>query len=288
MFRFLHTLDDLRQRRHVALHRSLAAYATWQLRKLVGGFPFEQRLSESVILARSGTCGVSALVHCAGMYDHHNMHLLVRALRGGGSFFDVGANIGAYTLIASEQAAAQVTAFEPHPRTFEELAANVSRNRRTNVTLVASAVGAHDGPVHLRDGDRSATNRIVTALTPGAVAVPCVRLDSYCARTGVRPDVVKIDVEGAESDVVAGLGQSLRDARLILVEQWRGRAHGPAGATPVDVALRDAGFTGPFRFDAEAALFHPAVGAGIEDDVFVSSAYRTELERSGELGFTSL
>jgi len=111
----------------------MCRHLLWQARKLLGLFPFVQRISESNIISRSHHCGVSALINNQGLYDFNNMSLLKLLLQAGGDFFDVGANIGSYTLIAAESAKARVFAFEPGPATYEELRSNLKLNGCENV-----------------------------------------------------------------------------------------------------------------------------------------------------------
>ena len=115
---FVNSLMRIARNPHIHRGRAVARHLAWQLRKLTARFPVELRLSNSALIATHGRCGISALVNTHGMYDYNNMTLIQLMLSGGGLFVDVGANIGAYTLIASELGAAQVLAFEPHPVTF--------------------------------------------------------------------------------------------------------------------------------------------------------------------------
>src|SRR5205823_143519 len=73
-----------------------------------------------------------------GCYEHDTFHFLCRILRPGMVFLDIGANIGQYTLLASQRVGpvGDVHAFEPHPTLFDVLVRNVDRNRCRNVTTV--------------------------------------------------------------------------------------------------------------------------------------------------------
>src|SRR5438552_3530867 len=126
-------------------------HAQWHLRRLVRGFPVDLRLSESVLHVERAM-GVAALVNSMGKYDYNNMSFVAELLaRMGGTFVDVGANIGTYTLVASEARAARVISIEPHPGTFTRLLENVRRNERSTVTCLNVALSDHDGSVRLTD-----------------------------------------------------------------------------------------------------------------------------------------
>src|SRR5215472_13101794 len=115
---------------HVSSAPALGRYASWQARRALRLFPTELPLSRSTLIAPSGRCGVSSLVNSCGLYDYNNMRLVQELLQEGGDFIDIGANIGSYTLVASEQPSARVLSIEPHPLTFAHLERNIARNRR--------------------------------------------------------------------------------------------------------------------------------------------------------------
>lgn len=265
---------------HVDRPRAIGRHLGWQWRRLSGAFPAELALSQSVLVARSGRCGVSALVNAHGMYDYNNMQLIKLALAGGGTFVDVGANVGAYTLIASEQPRARVVAYEPHPATFERLRQNLVRNARDGVVAVCAAVGDHDGEISLSDTPGDPTTHAVDIAGPGTIRVPLLRLDGDLARRGLAPDVVKIDVEGFEFDVLTGLGQRLSDLALVFVEINGLSDRRSVGGEGIADLLRGSGLDGPFWFDAVGRTFRRGVVHAGEDPVFVN---RPRLRRLASL-----
>src|SRR5438445_3744049 len=174
-------------------------HAQWHMRRLVGGFPVDLPLSHSVLHVDKAM-GVAALVNAMGKYDYNNMSFIADLLAGfGGTFVDVGANIGTYTLVASEVRAARVISIEPHPRTFSQLVENVRRNGRSNVVCLSVALSDHLGRVRLTDLPDAAVNRVLGSDEAGqTVTVPCRTMAAVCSELGVVPDFVKIDVEGHE------------------------------------------------------------------------------------------
>lgn len=244
---------------HPGINRwsGVARHLGWQARKALNRFPVELRLSRSRLVATHGRCGVSALVNSQGLYDYHNMNLLLEVMRPGRLMFDVGANIGAYALLASEPPAARVFAFEPHPATFGLLRRNLDLNQRANVTPFNLALGAHDGGVTFSDAPGSALNCIVADAASGAIRVACARAETVCRRHGFVPDVVKIDVEGFEYDVLKGFGGLLGRVELVLVE-LNGLSDARArGAAEIHRLLAAHGFSGPFACDFARRRFVP-------------------------------
>jgi FkbM family methyltransferase len=153
-----------------------------------------------------------------GQHEAEVGDFLREHLRPGDVFFDVGANFGQYALFAAK-AGATVHAFEPDPT----VQAALLRNLRTNavadrVTAVAAAISDGEGSLRLHP-DHLGTPTSQRGNGSGGVTVRTVALDTYCAETGVWPDVMKVDIEGAE---VIALGPSaaetLSRARAVVVE----------------------------------------------------------------------
>lgn len=158
-------------------------------------------------------------------------------LRPGGTFVDVGANIGTYACWAARRVGpgGRVVAFEPVPATREALAANVRRNGLADVvTIRPEAVGATTGTAAIfsRPGAHGLSSFAqFEGAEPQDVAV--VSLD----RAVEGPiDLVKVDVEGFEAQVVSGLLEVLeRPSPPVLVIEVIEEHLSHLGATPEDV-----------------------------------------------------
>jgi FkbM family methyltransferase len=187
-----------------------------QLTRLANGMPIEVDPLDMV--------GKHILVH--GCYEPETFEFLRSHLRPGMVFFDVGAHVGQYTLLASEGVGAQgsVHAFEPHPVTFAALRRNVERIRAANVTLNDAAVTDRSGTrrLHLgpsgNPGGSSLFADVVAAA--GSIEVRTVTLDDYARGSRLpRVDVMKLDIEGGELTALLGAVDVLRgnpDAVLII------------------------------------------------------------------------
>lgn len=138
--------------------------------------------------------------------------------------FDVGAHVGAYTLPASRAVApgGTVYAFEPSERTGRFLLKHCRYNRITNVRLVPWLVGEEEASAvafYENSGD-SSRNSILQTNPPIGYRKTLKRqigLDDFCRDHRVFPEIMKIDVEGAEVDVLRGAIQLLKAHRPILV-----------------------------------------------------------------------
>ncbi|MBW2737528.1 MAG: FkbM family methyltransferase [Deltaproteobacteria bacterium] len=109
-------------------------------------------------------CSVSCLIAYShgGLYDYDYMNFFIRFIDSEDVVLDVGANIGAYTLLFARYAyRGEVVGFEPEPTTFARLSENVGRNRlEGRVQLVNKAVGEEEGSLRFSIGDKSSTHHV--------------------------------------------------------------------------------------------------------------------------------
>jgi FkbM family methyltransferase len=270
---FINSISRIHRNPKVNTFHGVYKHLLWQARKAVNAFPVELRISSSRIIAHEKTCGGSALINNQGMYDYNNMMLITMLLKDGGCFFDIGANIGCYTLIAAEQPKAQVVSFEPHPRTFSKLADNVKLNNLGNVQLVNFAVGSEDAMVFMSDTVSSSMNSLQPGPADNAIEVRCTRIDSYCAQWHYRPDFIKIDIEGFEYDALLGFGDLLSQAKVLFIEQNGLADQRSKGDAEINTLLRSKGYQGPYKVDADNRVLHRDHGINCEDSIFVNGNF---------------
>lgn len=142
--------------------------------------------------------------------------VLQQLLYPGASYVDVGANVGSLALPAARHVGLSgvVIAIEPHPRIFQYLRANVSLNSlEDRVDCVLAGVGSRWDVVGMTDATQDDTNRISNQ---GLFRIPICPLDQIVALESV--DLLKIDVEGAEIDVLQGARRVLGRTRAVYFE----------------------------------------------------------------------
>jgi FkbM family methyltransferase len=130
------------------------------------------------------------------------------ALRPGGLAVDVGAHLGLFSLIAAH-AGSSVVAFEPNPRTLPHLRRNL-QPVASRVEVVERAVAASEESRTFHVAPAGDTSSLVADADPNAVeavTVRTVRADDVLAGRPV--DAMKIDVEGAELEALAGLERTI-------------------------------------------------------------------------------
>lgn len=151
------------------------------------------------------------------------------AKRGGGIFYDIGANIGLTAIPIAQNANVQVTAFEPEPGNFSFLAQNVAANCRHNNVLIRN-IALADRTCDLgfsRSTYNSGDHRISDK---GAAIVKARPLDDFPPPDNL-PFAVKIDTQGAEPMIVRGGREVLARADLVVMEYWPW-GMGQAGSSP--------------------------------------------------------
>lgn len=139
-----------------------------------------------------------------GSYEYDKRTLFESLVSKGSVVYDIGANVGFYTLLASvlvgEQG--QVVAFEPAPRNLLYLRFHLQMNRVTNVTVVEAAVADSSG-VRLFDAGPDPSMGFIS--DRGNLSVKVVTIDELVhSGEAPAPTHLKIDVEGAELSVLRG------------------------------------------------------------------------------------
>jgi FkbM family methyltransferase len=157
-----------------------------------------------------------------GLYDRRELEL-VRDRLGDGDFVDVGAHVGMYTVAAAKATSGRVLAFEPNPSARAQLAGNLTLNGCRNVLVVPKAAGDVPGRALLHVP--ATPDPSFSSLDPGRFAegepidVEVTTVDAEVAAAGLRPAVVKIDVEGGELQVLGGMSGTIAAHRpVVLVE----------------------------------------------------------------------
>ena len=135
--------------------------------------------------------------------------------RPGDVAFDLGANVGVVTALLSELVGptGRVVAFEASPRVLPVLRENIERQPIANTSLVALAVSDSVGAtVGLHYNDSHVSDSVVYRSDDSkqTVQVSTITIDEHVARTQLVPNVIKMDIEGAEHLALAGMQDTLR------------------------------------------------------------------------------
>lgn len=188
-------------------------FLRWQIGTRILKMPVIVNFTERTILCVSrGMAGATGNVYC-GLFEFEHMSFVLHFLRETDTFVDVGANVGAYTVLAAGECMARCVSFEPIESSFASLKTNVAINElQDRVTAHRVAVGCDSGELRMTNG-LDAKNHVLVGSHDGEV-VRVVTLDE-CIAIG-SPTFIKIDVEGYEGSVVKGA------RKLLSSEQTRG------------------------------------------------------------------
>jgi FkbM family methyltransferase len=196
-------------RRHAG--KSIFRFLVWQAQSSLSPSKFyiKQFIKPVKFYARKGLTGVTGNIY-TGLHEFNDMAFLLHFLRPEDVFFDVGANVGSYTLLASGVCNAESIAIEPVKSTFDILNKNIGLNRlQGKVSAINAAVGAEKGTIAFTS-DEDTGNHVITeneSNTAGIINVPVITIDSLVINAA--PVLIKIDVEGFETEVLKGMENAL-------------------------------------------------------------------------------
>lgn len=149
--------------------------------------------------------------------------------RPGDVIVDAGANVGFYTLYGARAVGpkGRVYAFEPNPEVFELLKRNAAQNGFGWVFCHPSALSSEEGDVFLTVSSRKTSTAEILRIgkTSGGFEVKSTTLDSFVLKHGITQiDILKMDTEGAETDIVkGGIERALPITKRVVMESHNTR-----------------------------------------------------------------
>jgi FkbM family methyltransferase len=217
---FAHPLNQKRKK------QAFFRWLNWHIgSRLVPGPVAVPFVDESLLLIEPGLRGATENIY-TGLTDFEDMSFLLHFLQPDDLFVDVGANVGAYTILASAVCHSRCISIEPIKKSFSWLKKNV------NLNDVSSLVNCHNIGI----GDSEGTLRFTSQLdcvnhvvaddenNNDFVEVKVSTLDNLLGED--IPSLIKIDVEGFESKVLAGAKSILKSDRLLgIILELNGSGH---------------------------------------------------------------
>lgn len=200
--------------------KAILRFVRWQINTKLNPYPVIYPFTEKTkLIVQKGMTGATGNLYC-GLHEYYDMSFLLHFLRREDTFADVGANIGSYTILAAGHVGAKTFSFEPVPSTFDHLMDNIMINRLENrVSAFNIAVGSQKGTVGFTKS-LDTTNHVACENDTDTIHVPVDTLDNILGSHEHIPALMKIDVEGFETEVIAGGKNVLTDRRLkaIIIE----------------------------------------------------------------------
>ena len=198
---------------------TLSKFFKWQLvSRYAPSYSFiVPYVNDTKLVVKRGMTGATGNIY-TGLHEFNDMGFLLHFLREGDLFTDIGANVGSYTVLAAGAIKAETISFEPVPATFRHLSDNVAINALHKlVTCYNIGLGNENGNIHFTSG-KDTMNHVATEKDAGqTIEVPVRRLDVL---EGKAPILMKIDVEGFETEVLKGAHNTLANTNLnaIIIE----------------------------------------------------------------------
>ena len=170
--------------------------------------------------------GISPSIGVLGWYELKTTELFIKLVESGSTVIDVGANVGFFTLLAAKLAGKKgvVLSFEPDPTSFSLVSKSVQRNNFRNVRLFQTCISDTDGQqiLYLSVTHHRGLHSISRDLGGPRITVPSARLDTVADSLDIDEiDLLKIDVEGAEPEVLDGATRLLSEHRVRnIIMEW--------------------------------------------------------------------
>lgn len=230
---------------------AVGRFLRWQFASRLLPYPVALPFVDAMdLVARRGMTGATGNFYC-GLHEAEDMAFVLHFLRPGDLFYDIGANVGSYSLLAAAAGVKRVLGFEPSSETAARYAQNVRWNALQDVVEIHQvALGAIAGELRFTQGEDTTNHVLADGEQFAAIEVVSVRRFDEFFVPGM-PSFIKMDVEGFESAVLAGATNALKDPALLgmLIED-NGSHHRYSGASSVSAIARENGFD-VFRYDPQ-------------------------------------
>ena len=237
-------------------------FLSWQISQKIFNYPVIHPFVDSTkLIVAKGMKGATGNMY-VGLHECQDMAFLLHFLRGGDRFFDIGANIGSYTLLAAGVVGTPTISIEPVPTTFKILTENIFLNGiGEKVTALNNGAGASEGNLFFTS-DNDTVNHVVLHPKPGdaVIGVQVTSLDKIVSKYFV-PTCIKIDVEGYETEVLNGATQLLQnpDLEVIIIELIGSGTTFGFDEKAIHIKLVSHGFA-PFTYEPFTRKLLPANG----------------------------
>lgn len=162
-----------------------------------------------------------------GIWEPFETLIITKLIKQGDIVYDIGANIGYYSIIASNlvKNSGKVFSFEPEPTNFRLLKFNLKKNRCSNV--ICEPIAVSDGPsetyLYLSEDNLGGHSIYKSDLKRKRLRVPQINIDKYPSAFSGKIDFVKIDTQGAEYKILSGMKDVIlhnRDIIKVVIEFW--------------------------------------------------------------------
>jgi FkbM family methyltransferase len=196
--------------------QAIVRFVKWQVKSRIFRRAFVHNwVSGAKFYVRNGETGLTQNIY-VGLHEFYDMCFLLHLLRESDTFIDVGANSGSYSILASSIIGARTLAIEPIPSTYSRLVANFELNRIESPSQAINVgLGAVSGSAYMTSQFDTRNQIILDDFSSISIKVQIKTLDEVASH--VDPTLIKIDVEGWESEVLRGGFKTLRNPSLLAI-----------------------------------------------------------------------
>jgi FkbM family methyltransferase len=158
-------------------------------------------------------------------FEPSTIHLIEKITEKGDNIFDIGANIGYLSLIFARATGnnGKVLSFEPEEKNFNDLVENITLNNWTNIEPIKLAISNNKSQLKLfksKDNNKGSHSTIFNPdiLDEDYELVETITIDEFIEIKSItKIDIIKIDVEGAEYEVLDGMNRILSEIKPIII-----------------------------------------------------------------------
>jgi len=198
---------------------AILRFIKWQLilRSILGHELIVPFIGNSKFIVKKGRTGLTGNLY-SGLHEFYDMAFLLHYLRPNDIFFDIGANVGSYSILSAACIGSKTYSFEPVPKTFQNLETNRAINQYQDIwQLNRIAIGDKFDEL-LFSVDKDTENSVVGNDYIGeTIKVQSIPLDSFCVENSIMPEFIKIDAEGYDEQVILGFQTGLTNPEVNVI-----------------------------------------------------------------------
>lgn len=227
-------------------------------------------INDSRLIVANGMTGATGNIY-VGLMEYKDVSFVLHYLKANDLFFDIGANVGVYTVLASKIKNAKTVSIEPLPNTFDKLLDNIKINRLDNVEAMNIGLANQKSKLFFTT-DKDTMNRIATEKDKNTKEVEVDTLDSLALKHGY-PKLIKMDVEGYETMVLNGAKKTLLSDELeaIIIElNGSGIAFGFDESLIHDNLIKN-GFS-PYEYNPFERKLEKLIIYGTENTIYIKNS----------------
>lgn len=275
IIKFIYT-HPLNKRKKIA---SICTFIKWQIVSRIWNSSFIFNwIDNSKLIVSKGMTGATGNIY-VGLMEYKDMSFLLHYLQKEDLFYDIGANVGVYTVLSSKICGVKTISIEPLPNTYSKLIDNININRLENVIAENIGLSSEKSKLYFTN-DKDTMNCVTERNNPSSVEVEVNTLDEITNLYGI-PNIMKIDVEGYEENVLDGGIKTLQSENLkvIIIElNGNGKKFG-SNDDDIHKKLLDQGFQ-PFSYDPFIRKLKQLNLYGTHNTIYIREDYLNEVEKT--------